>query len=100
MALYLVEHTPREDDDETVGSPNDLIGLARHSLEAHHGARWLSTFSPDLHDDRHFSLWDATSAAEIEAVMARFGFLNDLDTKAFVVRQWGPDDVIAEHEHA
>ena len=97
MALYLVEHIPHEVDDDAVSQPTDLIGLARHAVGATHGARWLSTFSPDLHDDRHFSLWEASSAAEIEDVMTRFGFLTDSDIKAFVVRQWGPDDVIAEH---
>jgi hypothetical protein len=98
MALYMVEHLPRETEDDSVSSPTDLVGLARHSVETSHGARWLSTFSPDLHDDRYFSIWEAASAAEIEAVMERFGFLNDSEIKAFVVRQWGPDDVIAEHD--
>lgn len=98
MALYLVEHIPHEGADDAIGRPTDLIGLARHAAAAQYGARWLSTFTPDLHDDRHFSLWEASSAAEIEAVMTRFGFLDDTDIKAFVVRQWGPDDVIAEHD--
>lgn len=98
MALYLVEHIPRDDDGEAPIRPTDLIGLARHSVETQHGARWVSTLTPDLHDDRHFSLWESPSAAEIEAVMARFGFLDDTEIKAFVVRQWGPDDVIAEHD--
>ncbi len=97
MALYLVEHIPHE-EDEAVRQPTDLIGLARHAVGSNHGARWLSTFTPDLHDDRHFSLWEAFSAADIKAVMTTFGFLNDADIRAFVVRQWGPEDVFAEHE--
>jgi hypothetical protein len=99
MSLYLVEHIPHG-NDETVSRPTDLIGLARHAGDTRHGARWLSTFTPDLHDDRHFSLWEASTAAEIEAVMTAFGFLDDWDIKAFVVRQWGPEDVIAEHDSA
>jgi hypothetical protein len=100
MALYLVEHLPREQADDAVSTPTDLIGLARYSVAAKHGARWLSAFSPDLHDDRYFSIWEAANASEIQTVMEKFGFLSESEIKAFVVRQWGPDDVIAEHDTA
>ena len=97
MALYLVEHIPFQEDDESISPPTDLEGLARHAIDTTHGARWLTTFSPDLHDDRHFSIWDAPDAESIHAVMARFGFLSDGVVKAFHVRQWGPEDVLSEH---
>jgi hypothetical protein len=98
MPLYLVEHIPYQDGAEvTIAPPTDLEGLARYSLNATHGARWLTTFTPDLHDDRHFSIWEAPDVEEIRAVMARFGFLSDGVVKAFSIRQWGPDDVISEH---
>jgi hypothetical protein len=98
VPLYLVEHIPYQDgDDEAVPPPTDLEGLARYSVDAAHGARWLTTFSPDLHDDRHFSIWEAPDADEIRAVMMRFGFLVDGIVKAFAIRQWGPEDVLSEH---
>jgi hypothetical protein len=97
MALYLVEQIPFAADDESVSQPTDLEGLARYSINAAHGARWLTTFSPGLHDERHFSLWEAPDVEAIQMVMARFGFLSDGVVKAFVVRQWGPDDVLSEH---
>ena len=97
MTLYLVEHIPVESEDEPISKPTDLAGLARFSLDARHGARWLTTFSPDLHDDRHFSLWEAPDAESIRALMSRFGFLSNGVVKAFAVRQWGPEDVISEH---
>ncbi len=97
MGLYLVEHIPFAEDAEAISPPTDLEGLARYSAAATHGARWLTTFSPDLHDDRHFSIWEAPDVESIHAVMARFGFLSDGIVKSFHVRQWGPDDVLAEH---
>jgi len=96
MAIYLVEYIPLTTEDDSVAQPSDLEGLARHSLDAIHGARWLTTFSPGLHDERHFSLWDAPDVDAIRTLMARFGFLSDGIVKAFAVRQWGPDDVLSE----
>ena len=96
MAIYLVEHIPVEFEGDSIPQPTDLEGLARHSVTATHGARWLTTFSPGLHDERHFSLWEAPGVDEIRAVMAKFGFLSDGVVKAFVVRQWGPEDVLSE----
>jgi hypothetical protein len=96
MAMYLVEHIPYDTELDSVSQPTDLKGLARHSLNATHGARWLTTFSPGLHDERHFSLWEAPDVDAIRTAMAKFGFLSDGVVKAFVVRQWGPDDVLSE----
>jgi hypothetical protein len=98
VALYLVETIPdshEEIEDVPVQSPADLPGLAQYSVDATHGARWLTTFSPDLHDDRHFSLWEAPDADDIRSVMERFGFLHEGTIKMFMVRQWGPEDVLS-----
>ena len=103
MTLYLVEHIPDEFDNVEavpVRKPSDLESLARHSLSTSHGARWITTFTPDLHDDRHFSLWESQDADDIRAVMERFGFLDDGTVKVFAVRQWGPEDVIGSDNHS
>lgn len=103
MALYLVETIPAvhdEIDDVPLQQPTDLTALATHSVNATHGARWLTTLSPDLHDDRHFSLWESPDADEIRTVMERFGFLQDGTVKIFAVRQWGPEDVLEADQPA
>lgn len=97
MALYLVVHSPREVNDEhDVQPPTRLSDLAEKSLAGSLPARWLKTWSPDLHDDRIFTLWDAPSAAEIQRVLEEYGFLNDMDAKPMRVREWGPQDVSQE----
>ena len=102
MPLYLVEHIPFADegDEDIAAQPTDLAGLADHALAATHGAHWLTTLSPDLHDDRQFSLWESPDVESIRTVMARFGFMSDGIVKAFVVRQWGPEDVITGQSDA
>jgi hypothetical protein len=97
VALYLVETVPDDHQDMAdvpIQQPSDLTGLARHSIDATHGARWVTTFSPDLHDDRHFSLWEAADADDIRATMERFGFLHEGTVRIFLIRQWGPEDVL------
>ena len=94
MALYLVIHIPP--DDETAPpprAPSRLAELAAASLTA--SPRWLRTWSPDLHDDRIFSLWEADDAGEIQAALARYGFLDDRTAQPLRVREWGPEDVLA-----
>jgi len=98
VALYLVETIPdthEEIEEVPLQRPADLPGLARYSAGATHGARWLTTFSPDLNDDRQFSLWEAPEAEDIRSVMQRFGFLHEGTVKMFMVRQWGPEDVLS-----
>lgn len=97
MALYLVVHTPRAaaDEERTVRPPTRLLELAQASLAEDASPRWLRTWSPDLHDDRLFSLWESDSAAAIEGALARFGFLDDMEAQPIRVRQWGPDEVLA-----
>jgi hypothetical protein len=98
VARYLVIHEPKPDEDETVRAPTRLLELARYSQREGASPRWLRAWSPDLHDDRIFSLWEAENAAEIQAVLERFGFLDHLAARPLRVREWGPDEVIAAEE--
>lgn len=96
MALYLVLHEPREaGTNDPVRLPTRLLELAKSSLTGGASPRWLKTWSPDLHDDRVFSLWEAERATDIEAVLTEFGFLDDLRATPLRVREWGPTDVVA-----
>ena len=76
MALYLVVHTPRAETEEAVRPPTRLRELALASDDPTRSPRWLRAWSPDLHDDRIFSLWEAKSAAEVRAALQEFGFLS------------------------
>lgn len=96
MARFLVIHSPRdEDEDGGVRAPSRLADLARASKAGGGGARWIATWSPDLSDDRMFSLWEAESPRQVEAALERYGFLDDLEALPIRVHEWGPDDVLA-----
>ena len=95
MARYLVIHTPVETDPGVDHSPTRLVALARSHAGDTARPRWLRAWSPDLHDDRLFTLWDATSADEILRTIRAFGFLDHMESYAINVREWGPDDVLA-----
>jgi hypothetical protein len=95
MATYLVIHTPNPDQEEVAQKPSDLLGLARSAAEPRANPRWLRTYSPDLHDDRIFTFWEADNAAEIQAMLERYGFLNDMTALPIRVSEWGPVDVLA-----
>lgn len=94
MPLYLVIHGERTEQEGEVRPPSRLLDLAQAS-KADGTPRWLRAWSPDLHDDRIFSLWEAVDAAEIMAALDRFGFLDDRSATPMRVREWGPDDVLA-----
>jgi hypothetical protein len=99
MPLYLVVHTPRtEDDDSKVFPPTRMLDMARDHGEADSRTRWLRTFSPDLHDERHFTLWDARSAEDITEVMERYGFLSEMDSHPVCVQEWTPSDVLTANQ--
>ena len=100
MSHYLVIHTPKDPDAETPQPPTRLLDLAK--IHGPNGARprWLRTWSPDLHDDRLFSYWEADSASEILETMATFSFLDHMDAHPICVREWGPADVIEAIEAA
>ena len=95
MALYLVVHVPREAGEVAARPPTRLRELAEVSQHVDHSPRWLKTWSPDLHDDRLFTLWEARSADEIQAALAAFGFLDDMEASPLRVREWGPGEVLA-----
>lgn len=98
MALYLVIHTPMAADQTAVRQPSRLVELARKMNERQSSPRWLKTWSPDVHDDRIFSLWDAENGAEIQAVLTTYGFLDDMESVPLRVKEWGPADVLAAEE--
>jgi hypothetical protein len=98
LAHYLVVHTPSERDVESVRSPTRLRELAEASIRNDQSPRWLKTWSPDLHDDRIFTLWEGDNADEVRTALAEFGFLDDMDATPLRVREWGPDDVLAAPE--
>lgn len=95
MALYLVVHTPRENEDAGVQAPTRLADLARDSSGEGASPRWLRAWSPDLHDDRVFSLWEADDAAMITVALTRYGFLDHMDAQPLRVEEWGPAEVLA-----
>jgi hypothetical protein len=100
MALYLVIHAPMEEQPDTVLPPTRMLDLARDANSPGSSPKWVSTFSPDLHDDRIFSLWEAENADHILVTLDRYGFLNHLSAQPIRVQQWGPTDVIAAESEA
>lgn len=98
LALYLVVHTPIDPDGQMVHPPSRLIDLAREHGAADSRPRWIRTWSPDLHDDRIFSLWDAQDAQSILHAMNSFGYLDHMDSKPLRVQEWGPDDILRGDE--
>ena len=100
MALYLVIHDPKTVSASagTPHPPTRLLALARASLDEDASPRWLKTWSPDLHDDRIVSLWEAETGGDIEAALARYGFLDDMVATPLRVREWGPSEVLAAED--
>jgi hypothetical protein len=98
LALYLVVHSPSEREVDSVRPPTRLRELAEASTRNDRSPRWLKSWSPGLHDDRIFTLWDAENAEEVQSALAEFGFLDDMDATPLRVREWGPEDVLAAAE--
>lgn len=99
MPLYLVVHTPRTEEDEAkVYPPTRMLEMARDHGDENARTRWLRTYSPDLHDERHFTLWDAKSADDITEVMERYGFLSEMESHPVCIQVWTPADVLAADE--
>lgn len=102
MATYLVVHTPKTAaelaEDTSVRPPTRLRELAEtHGTESSH-PRWITTWSPDLHDERLFSLWEANDAQVILTTIDAFGFLDDLVAQPVRVQAWGPTEVLKSDE--
>jgi hypothetical protein len=98
VALYLVVHSPNQSTSESARPPTRLRELATASSEESSTPRWLKTWSPDLHDDRVFTLWEAVNAEEVRAALSEFGFLDDMDAVPLRVREWGPNEVLSAPE--
>ncbi len=94
MTIYLVIHMPIEAREHEVAPPTDLTGLATAHGPEGSNPRWLRAWSPDLSDDRIFSLWEAENAGEIVLVLERYGFLDQMDYEAIPVHEWGPEDIL------
>lgn len=95
MALYLVIHTPAKQEADELQPPTRMLDMARDLGRADASPRWISTFSPDLHDDRIFSMWESPNADAIVRALDDYGFLNHMTAQALRVEQWGPEEVIA-----
>jgi hypothetical protein len=95
LARYLVVHSPIDPDDPVIREPTNMVALAREAGAAGASPRWLRTWSPDLHDDRIFTLWEAEDADAIQTALRRYGFLDHMEVQALRVQEWGPDDVLA-----
>ena len=72
-----------------------MADLARDLGGAGAAPRWLRAWSPDLHDDRVFSLWEAENASQILAALTRYGFLDQMTATPLRVQEWGPDEILA-----
>jgi len=95
VAHYLVIHTPKADEADSTLPPTKLADLAQNLGHESSQPRWITTWSPDLHDERVFSYWEARNADEILKAIEKYGFLDDMDAEAVNVRQWGPGEVLA-----
>ncbi len=93
MALYLVVHTPKS--DEVPLATTRLQALAQDHGREDASPRWLRTWSPDLHDERIFSMWESATADEILQVVTRYSFLDHMEAHPVQVQEWGPADVLA-----
>lgn len=99
MPLYLVVHTPKEDvEDDKVYPPSNLADLARDHAGEDSRTRWIKTLSPDLHEERHFTLWDAKTSDDILEVMERYHFMSEMDHHPIAVQEWDPQSVLAAAE--
>ncbi len=98
MTRYMVIHEMNENSEEHTNPPTRLSELARELGKEGAQPRWVTTFSPDLNDDRIVSLWEAANAEQVRKAIAEYGFLDHLTPKVFAVREWGPSDVLAEEE--
>jgi len=72
-----------------------MLELAHEAGAEGASPRWIATLSPDLHDDRMFSMWESESADQIVTALERYGFLNHMAAHPIRVQQWGPADVLA-----
>ncbi len=96
MPMYIVVHTPKEiADDAEPFPPTKLAELARDHAGEGARTRWIKTLSPDLNDERHFTLWEAKNAQDILEVMDRYHFMSEMEHHPIAVQEWDPSAVLA-----
>lgn len=100
MTRYMVIHEMNEGSEEHTNAPTRLEELARDLGKEGAQPRWLTTYTPDLNDDRMVSLWEAVNAEQVRKAIEDYGFLDHLTPKVFAVREWGPADVLAAEGEA
>ncbi len=100
MTRYMVIHEMNDESENHTHPPTRLAELARELGKDGAQPRWVTTFSPDLNDDRVVSLWEAANAEQVRKAIADYGFLDHLTPKVFAVREWGPSDVLAAEDEA
>ncbi len=95
MTRYMVIHEMNAESENHKRPPTRLEDLARDLGREGANPRWLTTFSPDLNEERMVSLWEAANAEQIREAIASYGFLDHLTPTIFAVREWGPSDVLS-----
>ena len=98
MARYLVVHTPPLDNSPAIDPPSRMEDLAREAGAEDASPRWLMAWTPDLHDDRIFTLWDADQGDDILQALQAYGFLSHMTANPLRVEEWGPEAVLAAHQ--
>lgn len=98
MARYLVEHHPPEKERTAIDPPTRMEDFAREAGAADASPRWLRAWTPDLHDDRVFTLWEADQADDILRVLQSYGFLSHMTAHPMRVEEWGPEAVLVAHQ--
>ena len=98
MTRYMVIHEMNEGSEEHTNAPTKLLEVARDLGKEGAQPQWLTTFSPDLNEDRMVSLWEAANAEQVRQAITKYGFLDHLTPTVFAVREWGPNDVLEADE--
>lgn len=94
MTRYMVIHEMNESSEEHTNPPTRLRDLAKELGKEGAEPQWLTTFTPDLNEDRMVSMWEAANANQVRKAIVEYGFLDHLTPKVFAVREWGPTDVL------
>jgi hypothetical protein len=96
----MVIHEMNDSSEEHTKPPTRLQELARELGKEGAKPQWLTTFSPDLNEERMVSMWEAANAEQVRQAIAEYGFLDHLTPKVFAVREWGPKDVLEAKDAA
>lgn len=94
MTRYMVIHEPNENSEIHTKPPTRLHELARDLGKEGADPQWLTTFTPDLNDERMISMWEASNREQVRQAIFDYGFLDHLTPTIFAVREWGPSEVL------